>query len=42
MKVKKGIDGKLDIAWALLVKHRAGFKCFHFSFQFLLLIFRFL
>lgn len=27
MKVKKGLEGKLDIAWALLVKHRAGFRC---------------
>jgi len=27
VKVKKGVDGKLDIAWALLVKHRAGFRC---------------
>lgn len=24
---KKGIDGKLDIAWAKLVKLRAGMKC---------------
>ena len=27
MKVRKGIDGKLDIAWAKLVKLRAGNKC---------------
>ena len=27
MKKKKGIDGKLDIAWSLLVKLRAGMKC---------------
>lgn len=27
MKVKKGIDGKLDIAWSLLVKLKAGMKC---------------
>lgn len=27
MKVKKGIDGKLDKAWSKLVKLRAGMKC---------------
>ncbi|MCP4990739.1 MAG: hypothetical protein GY928_33270 [Colwellia sp.] len=27
MKVRKGIDGKLDKAWAELVKLRAGNKC---------------
>lgn len=27
MKVKKGIDGKLDTAWSELVKLRAGMKC---------------
>jgi hypothetical protein len=27
MKQLKGIDGKLDRAWSLLVKHRAGFRC---------------
>ena len=27
MKTRKGIDGKLDKAWALLVKLRAGMKC---------------
>ena len=27
MKVRKGIDGKLDIAWSKLVKLRAGMKC---------------
>ena len=27
MKVKKGVDGKLDKAWSLLVKLRAGMKC---------------
>jgi len=27
MKKRKGIDGKLDQAWAILVKHRAGWKC---------------
>ena len=27
MKQKKGIDKKLDDAWALLVKLRAGMKC---------------
>jgi len=27
MKRLKGIDGKLDEAWSLLVKHRAGWKC---------------
>jgi len=24
---RKGIDGKIDKAWSLLVKHRAGWKC---------------
>jgi hypothetical protein len=24
---KKGVDGKLDVAWALLVKLKAGMKC---------------
>jgi hypothetical protein len=27
MKKRKGIDGKLDIAWSKLVKLRAGNKC---------------
>ena len=27
MKVKKGVDGKLDIAWSKLVKLKAGYKC---------------
>ena len=27
MKVKKGVDGKLDKAWSELVKHKAGWKC---------------
>ena len=27
MKAKKGVDGKLDKAWSLLVKHKAGWKC---------------
>jgi hypothetical protein len=27
MKKLKGIDGKLDIAWSLLVKLEAGMKC---------------
>ena len=27
MKAKKGVDGKLDKAWSLLVKLRAGRKC---------------
>lgn len=27
MKAKKGVDGKLDKAWSLLVKLRAGQKC---------------
>jgi len=27
MKKRKGIDGKLDIAWSRLVKLRAGMKC---------------
>jgi len=27
MKKLKGIDGKLDTAWSLLVKLRAGMKC---------------
>ncbi len=27
MKKRKGIDGKLDIAWSKLVKLRAGMKC---------------
>lgn len=27
MKKRKGIDGKLDIAWAKLVKLKAGLKC---------------
>ena len=27
MKKRKGIDGKLDIAWSLLVKLKAGMKC---------------
>ena len=27
MKKSKGVDGKLDIAWSLLVNHKAGFKC---------------
>jgi len=27
VKKKKGIDGKLDIAWAKLVKLNAGMKC---------------
>ena len=27
MKALKGIDGKLDKAWSLLVKLRAGMKC---------------
>jgi len=27
MKVRKGIDGKLDTAWSLLVKLKAGMKC---------------
>lgn len=27
MKRRKGIDGKLDDAWALLVKLKAGMKC---------------
>jgi len=27
MKKTKGIEGKLDIAWSLLVKQKAGWKC---------------
>lgn len=27
MKQRKGIDKKLDDAWSLLIKHRAGMKC---------------
>jgi hypothetical protein len=27
LKTRKGIDGKLDTAWSLLVKLRAGMKC---------------
>jgi hypothetical protein len=27
MKVLKGVDGKLDIAWSKLVKLKAGMKC---------------
>ena len=27
MKKKKGVEGKLDKAWSLLVKLRAGMKC---------------
>lgn len=27
MKQRKGIDGKLDIAWSKLVKLKAGMKC---------------
>lgn len=27
IKTRKGIDGQLDIAWSLLVKVRAGWKC---------------
>lgn len=27
MKARKGIDKKLDVAWSLLVKLRAGMKC---------------
>jgi len=27
MKVSKGIDGKLDVAWSKLVKLKAGMKC---------------
>ena len=27
MKKLKGVDGKLDIAWSLLVKLKAGMKC---------------
>lgn len=27
MKKLKGVDGKLDIAWSMLVKLRAGMKC---------------
>lgn len=27
MKVKKGLDGELDKAWSLLVKHKAKWKC---------------
>lgn len=27
MKVRKGVDGKLDIAWSKLVKLKAGMKC---------------
>lgn len=27
MKALKGVDGKLDLAWSLLVKLRAGMKC---------------
>lgn len=27
MKQKKGVDGKLDIAWSKLVKLKAGLKC---------------
>ena len=27
MKKLKGIDGKLDEAWSLAVKHKAGWKC---------------
>ena len=27
MKVKKGVDGKLDVAWSKLVKLKAGMKC---------------
>ena len=26
-KKKKGVDGKLDVAWALLVKLKAGMQC---------------
>jgi len=27
MKARKGVDGKLDIAWSQLVKLRAGMRC---------------
>lgn len=27
MKKRKGIEGKLDVAWSLLVKLKAGMKC---------------
>ena len=27
MKILKGIDGKLDVAWSKLVKLKAGMKC---------------
>lgn len=27
MKAKKGVDGKLDLAWSKLVKLKAGMKC---------------
>ena len=29
MKKLKGIDGKLDEAWSMAVKKKAGFKCEH-------------